>query len=193
MHLQSTRKRFLVHAAGAGAVVVTGGFAGPRTSPAESRRPRPGHSKPRPLTPAETATLVAWCEVLVPGARAGRVGDFVNAQLAKPPDDALIILRYFTWPPPFLDFYRGGLAALETSSMTTFGQPFLELTDEQRGDLLGRLLSGAASWEGPPFFLVYLATRNDAVDVVYGTPEGYARLGAPYVPQVPPPAPWWSP
>lgn len=180
----TTRRTFLGGAAAAGAVVVAGKAidapiaAGRAAPPARDR-----------LSAAETATLVAWCETLVPGARAADVGAFVNAQLAKAPADALLMLRYFSWPPPYEVFYKGGLAALESASSTAFRQPFTRLAAAQRGDLLQQLLGGAP-WSGPPFFLFYLATRGDAVDVVYGTPEGFARIGAPYKPQIRPAARW---
>ena len=32
--------------------------------------------------------------------------------------------------------------------------------------------------------------RSDAVDVVYGTPEGFAKLGVPYMPHIMPPTSW---
>ena len=38
-----------------------------------------------------------------------------------------------------------------------------------------------AGWQGPPAAgFVYFLLRSDAVDVVYGTVEGYAELGIPY-------------
>ena len=38
--------------------------------------------------------------------------------------------------------------------------------------------------------LVYSVLRNDAVDVVYGTVEGFARIGVPYLPHILPPRTW---
>jgi len=35
-------------------------------------------------------------------------------------------------------------------------------------------------WQGPPQGFVYFVLRSDAVDVVYGTVEGYEALGVPY-------------
>ena len=35
-------------------------------------------------------------------------------------------------------------------------------------------------WTGPSGGFVYTILRTDAVDVVYGTMEGYAALGIPY-------------
>ena len=45
-------------------------------------------------------------------------------------------------------------------------------------------------WQGPPAPFVYLITRSDAVDVVFGTMEGYASLGIPYMAHIPPERRW---
>jgi hypothetical protein len=38
--------------------------------------------------------------------------------------------------------------------------------------------------------VVYLILRSDAVDVVYGTMDGYANLGIPYMPHIAPSKRW---
>ncbi len=45
-------------------------------------------------------------------------------------------------------------------------------------------------WQGPPGPFVYLVTRSDAVDVVYGTMEGYESLGIPYMAHIVPERRW---
>ena len=45
-------------------------------------------------------------------------------------------------------------------------------------------------WQGPPGAFVYLVTRSDAVDVVYGTMEGYESLGIPYMAHIVPERRW---
>jgi hypothetical protein len=45
-------------------------------------------------------------------------------------------------------------------------------------------------WQGPAGSFVYLLLRSDAVDVVYGTMEGYAGLGIPYMPHIAPTKRW---
>jgi hypothetical protein len=180
-----TRKGFL---AGSGTVAVALGaerVLGPAAATASRRR----HAGQR-LSAAETATLVAWCDLLVPGARENDVGRFVNAQLAKPDEEALLMLRYLTWPPPFDAFYRSGMAALDAAGESRFGRRFVLLTREEQSQILAGLLSFQLPWTGPPQFPFYLATRGDAVDVVYGTEDGFARLDFPYMPLVEPPRDW---
>jgi hypothetical protein len=46
------------------------------------------------------------------------------------------------------------------------------------------------SWQGPAGGFVYFLLRSDAVDVVYGTVEGYAALGIPYMPHIAPTKRW---
>ena len=45
-------------------------------------------------------------------------------------------------------------------------------------------------WQGPPGALVYFVLRSDAVDVVYGTMEGYQQLGVPYMAHIAPEKRW---
>ena len=51
-------------------------------------------------------------------------------------------------------------------------------------------VSNPPGWEGPPAPLFYLLARSDAVDAVYGTPEGFERLGIPYMAHIAPPRAW---
>ena len=45
-------------------------------------------------------------------------------------------------------------------------------------------------WQGPPGGFIYFVMRHDAVDVVYGTREGYESLGIPYMPHIAPEKRW---
>jgi hypothetical protein len=45
-------------------------------------------------------------------------------------------------------------------------------------------------WQGPPPGFVYFVLRSDAVDVVYGTMDGYESLGVPYMPHIAPDKRW---
>ena len=51
-------------------------------------------------------------------------------------------------------------------------------------------LNKVEGWQGPPGPFVYLVLRSDAVDVVYGTMDGYAALGIPYMPHIAPEKRW---
>lgn len=142
------------------------------------------------LSHGQAETLVAWCELLVPGAREADVGGFVGDQLRKPHAEATLLLRYLGWPPPYEAFYSGGLEALDGASQHAFGRRFVDLSAAEQGQVRDGVLSGTLPWAGPPAQLFYFMTRSDAVDVVYGTREGFARIGVPYEPLVEPPSPW---
>ena len=45
-------------------------------------------------------------------------------------------------------------------------------------------------WQGRPGGFVYMVLRSDAVDVVYGTMEGYEALGIPYQAHIAPEKRW---
>jgi hypothetical protein len=141
------------------------------------------------LTAAEGTQLELLGDVLLPGASDAGIANFVDAQLAKP--EPLLIVRYFDWPGPLTDFYSKGLAALDKASQAANGATFAKSTPDQRTALMGGFLGGdIPGWDGPPAPLFYLAVRGDAVDVVYGTVEGFDRLDVPYMPHILPTERW---
>lgn len=184
----TTDRRSLLQTAGLGFVAATVGGVPAMVSAAEAHR----RALPfRVLTGAQAATLAAAGEVLLPGARTAGIAHFVDDQLAKDPVECLLMLRYFDWPPPYAPFYAGGLAALDGAAQAAHGMAFAALDAGQAAALVGPLLGGQVSgWQGPPAALVYLALRADAVDVVYGTMAGTAKLGLPYMAHIEPDPKW---
>jgi len=159
------------------------------------RQARANGAEFKVLTEAQVAALETFGEALAPGARESGIAHFVDQQLSIDANDALLMIKYFNVPPPYADFYRGGLAALNGYSRKVHGKLFTELNDEQTTavvDALVATLGGGTpeGWQGPPAVLVYFAVRADAVDVVYGTVEGFERLGVPYMPHILPPEKW---
>ena len=141
------------------------------------------------LTAAEGTMLKTVGDVLLPGAGAAGIAHFVDTQLSK--DDPLLILKYFDWPGSYQDFYTSGLAALDKASQSAYGTTFAQATAAQRTALMGTFLAGTvAGWDGPPAPLFYLSVRGDAVDVVYGTVEGFQHLNIPYMPHILPVERW---
>lgn len=145
----------------------------------------------RVLAPAEVRALEALGETLLPGAREAGLAHFVDQQLAARPEDCLLLLRYLDVPPPYADFYRAVLAALDGAARAAHGKPFAELEAAQAEDFVARMgRENPPGWQGPPAPLAYFALRSDAVDVVYGTVEGFEKLGVPYMPHIPPASRW---
>jgi hypothetical protein len=145
----------------------------------------------RVLTAEEAATLEAIGETLAIGARAEGIAHFVDQQLTVPPPHALLSIRVSEVRPPFADFYRAALAGIERASRAQSEHRFADLSADVQHDFVDRLRQGKiASWQGPPQPVVYATLRNDAVDVVYGTVEGFARLGVPYMAHIVPERRW---
>lgn len=137
----------------------------------------------------ERATLAAFGETLLPGAADVGIERYVETQLAS--KTPLLFVRYLDYPEGLIPFYRRGLNALEELSNKRYGQRFTNLASEQRSALARELSQGTpADWTGPPAPLFYLALRNDAVDVYYGTQQGFEKLGVPYLALIAPPKPW---
>lgn len=143
------------------------------------------------LTVDEAETLAAFGEALAPGARQAGIAHFIDAQLAADPAEALFMLRYLDVPPPWDGFYKAAAAALDHAAKVAHGTRFAGLDPENAHALVGIIAAGeVADWSGPPPGLVYFALRADAVDVTYGTVEGFAALGIDYLPHIPPERPW---
>jgi Gluconate 2-dehydrogenase subunit 3 len=145
----------------------------------------------RVLKPDEVATLEALGETLAIGARQDGIAHFVDQQLRVPPAHALLSLRVTEVRPPFVDFYRAVLGGVERSSHALHQRGFAELGATEQHDFVDRLRqSKIEGWQGPSQSFVYGTLRNDAIDVVYGTVEGFARLGIPYMPHILPERSW---
>ena len=156
--------------------------------------PREAYAREMPfsvLDQAEVETLETICDHLLPGARENGVAYFVDRQLLLDPDDSLLFIKCFNVRPPYRDFYRSGLAEISRRSETGYGKSITGLDQSGATTLIEALRDGKVpGWNGPPPPLVYHALRNDAVDVVYGTMEGFADLGIPYLAHIEPPRAW---
>jgi hypothetical protein len=145
----------------------------------------------RTLTAEQAATLDAVGETLVPGAKEAGITNFVDQQISVPPEEALLQARILNVRPPFANFYRAALGAIDGASSKTKGHKFVELSPAEQHDFIGLMRQNKIEgWQGPPGPFVFTVLRSDAVDVVYATVEGYAMLGVPYMPHIPPLKKW---
>ena len=156
--------------------------------------PREAFARDMPFSVLDQAgveTLETICDHLLPGARESGVAHFVDHQLALEPDDSLLFIKCFNVEPPYRDFYRSALREIRRAGETAYGNGINELDQADAVSLIEALRDGnVPGWNGPPPPLVYHALRNDAVDVVYGTMEGFADLGIPYLAHIEPPRTW---
>lgn len=184
----NTDRRDFLKRAGMGVAVAT--ILGPDLllTPAEAKT----RSVPlKVLSESELATLESAADILLPGASAAGVGYFIDEQLSRDPNDSLLIARYLQVPPPYDGFYKGCVQALNGFAQIRHDKNFPQLPEALRQDIIASLFpQQPEAWIGPPSQLVYLCLRSDAVDVVYGTLEGFADLGIPYLAHIAPPSKW---
>jgi hypothetical protein len=145
----------------------------------------------RLLSGEEAETLEALGETLLPGAREAGVAHFIDQQVSVTPGEALLEARIVNVKPPFIDFYRAAIGGIDKASMARGNKRFAALSAAEQHDLIDQLRQNKIEgWQGPPAGLVYFVLRSDAVDVVYGTMEGYESLGVPYMAHIPPDKRW---
>jgi len=189
--MEKTNRRTLLRTAavGGGAVGlgVIGWQVGGRTEFLSPRDARARAVPLRTLTEAEAATLEAFGDVLLPGAREAGIALFVDHHLSVAAPDSLLTVRYMDLPPPYAPFYKGGLAALDAFA----GGRFADLAPDRAVALVKTIAATVPTgWRGPPSPMLYFAVRSDAVDVVYGTVEGFEKLHVPYMAHIAPETKW---
>jgi hypothetical protein len=145
----------------------------------------------RTLKAEEAGSIEALGETLVPGARAAGVAHFIDQQISIPAEEALLEARILNVRPPFANFYRAALGAVDRASEARSGKPFAHLAAAEQREFVNLMRQNKIEgWQGPPGGFVYLVLRSDAVDVVYGTVEGYQALGVPYMAHIAPLKRW---
>src|SRR5256884_4586828 len=119
----------------------------------------------RSLTAEQAATLEALGETLVPGARVAGISPFVDQQISIPAEEALLQARILNVRPPYANFYRAALGAIDRASQgLNNGRPFAELSEAaQRGFVDNMRQNKIEGWQGPGGSFVYLLLRSDAV------------------------------
>jgi len=187
--MHDIERRALLKGAAAGALAFTVGGAEVLLTP---RAARAQGVVLRTLSATQAATLDALGETLVPGARQAGISHFVDQQISIPAEEALLEARILNVRPPYANFYRAALGAVDRSSQALHGgREFAQLGEaDQRTFVDGMRQNKIEGWQGPAGPFVYLLLRSDAVDVVYGTMDGYAALGIPYQPHIAPTSRW---
>ena len=143
------------------------------------------------LTWEQAKALDRLGNLIVPGASECGLSHFLDHHLSAATEDCMLTIRYLGVEAPYKNFYTQSLAALETSSQMQYEKAFSHLTLSQAGGLLDDMVEGnPPGWQGPPAPFFFFVLRNDACDVVYGTEQGFARLGVPYMGHIRPPSPW---
>lgn len=186
MHVM--KRRDFMRGAALGALAFTVGGAQVLLTPRAAR----AQGVPfRLLKAGEAETLEALGETLVPGARAAGIAHFIDHQLSVRPEESLLEARILNVRPPYANFYRAAIGAIDKASEARGGRRFALLDASEQHEFVNLMRQGKLDgWQGPPAPFVYFVTRSDAVDVVYGTVEGYESLGIPYMAHIVPEKRW---
>ncbi len=125
--MEPMERRAFMKGAAAGALAFTVGGAEVMLTPRAAR----GVGVPlRTLTVDQAATLDALGETLVPGARQAGISHFVDQQISIPAEDALLEARILNVRPPYANFYRAALGAVDRASQAlNGGRGFAQLND----------------------------------------------------------------
>jgi hypothetical protein len=186
--MQQMKRRDFIRGAAAGALAFTVGGVQILLTAREAR----AQGVPfRLLNAGEAEVIEALGETLVPGARAAGISHFIDQQLSVPPEEALLEARILNVRPPYVNFYRAAIGAIDKASQARNGRRFAHLNTIEQRELVDLMRQNKLDgWQGPPGPFIYLVTRSDAVDVVYGTMEGYEALGIPYMAHIAPVKRW---
>jgi hypothetical protein len=146
------------------------------------------------LSDEEAAVLAALGETLVPGARDAGMVPYVDSGLTADVADCLLMIRYLDVPGPFAPFYKSGLAALQRFALRERGNRFDALGAYDQADIV-RAISASQpdGWSddgAPPAPFFYFALRGDAIDVTWGTMDGFETFDQPYLAHIEPVTTW---
>lgn len=142
------------------------------------------------LSDVQARQLELLAEAMVPGAAELGVVQFVDHQLNADPNEALLLAKYFGVALPYQNFYARGLEVAASMAQSANGKSLEDLNAGEMEQLV-RSMSPPGTIVGEfPIFLFYMCLRSDAVDVVYGTPDGFKKLNVPYMQHILPPEGW---
>lgn len=184
----ATSRRAFLKSSGLGVLAFAAGKQLLWLTPAEAKsRGLPHHT----LTEFEVSVLEKLGDIFLPGAADAGLTYFLDNQLATVSEESLLMLKYLGVNPPYIDFYRSAIQAIDSASRKIHKRPFFDLDQQQTEKFVAATAtSNPDGWQGPPAPLFYFILRSDAIDVVYGTEAGFKRLGIPYQAHITPAKPW---
>lgn len=142
------------------------------------------------LTDVQAARLDLLADAILPGSVEQGVVHFIDHQLNEDPNEALLIAKYFQVPLPYVNFYVAGTDVASKMAEERIGKPLDDLDGAEAAQLVKQMSAPGTVVDKFPIFLFYMCLRSDAVDVVYGTPEGFKKLNVPYMEHILPPEGW---
>jgi hypothetical protein len=144
------------------------------------------------LSSDEVATIEAVSDALVPGARDAGVSHYIDHELSGP--SPRLMFRFAQLRGAMAPYYHGALAAFAASLTAQGNGAFASLSPDAQHTVIEALRTGTIKpWEasgGVAAPVFYGMMRNDGIDVVYGSVEGFKNLDIPYMPHIMPKATW---
>ena len=136
---------------------------------------------PEILTREQLNAIERVAEHLVPGSVDAGIAAYLDAQL-RAGEYSLLIGKYLGVDiHAQIDFYESLASNLQKALQT----------DLSTSAVVSTLWSDTQpDWEGPPASYMLFVLRADALDVTYGTPEGFEALEIPYMAHIMPENPW---
>src|SRR6266568_3052593 len=146
--MDGVERRAFLQGAGIGALAFTIGGAQIMLT---ARAARAQNIPFRTLTAEQADTLEALGETLVPGARQAGISHFVDQQISIPAEEALLEARILNVRPPYANFYRAALGAVDKASQAKNGdKKFAQLSaDEQHVFVDAMRQNKIEGWQGP--------------------------------------------
>ena len=181
------KRRTLIRAATASAIATS---AAPVSALFDPCAARAAAEPLRVLTSDQAAAIEGLCDAIVPGARDAGVAHYIDHELSG--NSPRLLLRFAQLPGPMTPYYTDGIAAFSAAVMQQKQAAFASLRTDDQHAIIEALRTGTlAPWANavaPPVFFGMM--RNDGVDVVYGSIDGFKRLGMPYMPHIAPTTTW---
>src|SRR6516225_4435088 len=132
--MDEIERRAFMKGAAIGTLAFTVGGAEVMLTP---RQARAEGAALRTLTADQAATLDAMGETLVPGAKDAGITYFVDQQISIPPQEALLEARIMNVKPPFPNFYRAALGAIDGASSARYGgRNFAQLAGNEQHEFV---------------------------------------------------------
>ncbi|MBT3625971.1 MAG: Tat pathway signal protein [Gammaproteobacteria bacterium] len=140
----------------------------------------------------EVLTLEALANAIVPGASKAGICHFLDYHLAQDAEDCLLMIKYMGLAnQAYPDFYQDGIENARLHAVNRFGKSWAELNPSDSTILLDEMATDSvAMWKGAPASFFLFVLRSDAADLVYGTEEGFAKIGVPYAAHIAPKSSW---
>ncbi len=144
------------------------------------------------FTDEQARDLDHLADALVLGAKKSGLSHFIDQQLQRDgQSDCLLMIKYLGVPTPYKEFYLAGLSAAQAAAKRAYGKDLSQLNDIEAETFVADMASDALKgWQGPPASFFYFVLRADAIDVRYGTEQGFKDLDIPYMAHISPKTAW---